>query len=117
LTPRKRPIAQDRVELVADGLVRLTLKRPFNDSTFAIDMDPLSLLVRLSMAVPPPRFNGVRYAGVLAANSHFRSRVVPPPKAAERDGHGTHDDEGATGTANDGPPPSLARAIARGASF
>jgi hypothetical protein len=73
------PIAQDRIQLVADDLVRLTLKRPFADGTFAIDLDPLSLLVRLCTAVPPPRFNTLRYAGVLAANSKWRARVVPPP--------------------------------------
>ncbi|MBK7583349.1 MAG: transposase [Myxococcales bacterium] len=31
------PIAQDRIQLVADDLVRLTLKKPFSDGTFAID--------------------------------------------------------------------------------
>ncbi len=69
------PISQDRIRLVDDDLVRLTLKRPFSDGTFAIDMDPLSLVARLAASVPPPRFNTVRYAGVLAANSKWRSRV------------------------------------------
>ncbi|MBN2192920.1 MAG: transposase [Polyangiaceae bacterium] len=75
------PLAQDRVKLVAAGLVRLTLKRLFSDGTVAIDLDPLSLLVRLAMSVPPPRFNSVRYVGVLAAHSSWRARVVPPPPA------------------------------------
>jgi hypothetical protein len=61
------PLAQDRVQLVAGDLVRLTLKRPFNDGTVAIDLDPLSLLVRLAMSVPPPRFKSVRYAGPMEA--------------------------------------------------
>ena len=57
------PLAQDRLELLPDGLVRITLKRPFADGTTAVDLDPLSLLFRLCAAVPPPRFNTIRYAG------------------------------------------------------
>jgi len=60
------PIAQERVTHGPDGLVRITLKRPFADGTVAVDMDPLSLLSRLATAVPPPRLHTVRYAAVLA---------------------------------------------------
>src|SRR4249920_2521112 len=42
-------------------------------------MDPLSLLCRLATSVPPPRFHTVRYAGVLAAASPWRSRIIPRP--------------------------------------
>ena len=48
------PLAQERVELQQDGLVRLSLKRAFADGTVAVDMDPLSLLCRLATSVPPP---------------------------------------------------------------
>ncbi len=78
------PIAQERVTHGPDGLVRITLKRPFADGTVAVDMDPLSLLSRLATAVPPPRLHTVRYAGVLAPASKMRPKVVPrPPVAAE----------------------------------
>jgi hypothetical protein len=40
-------------------------------------MDPLSLLCRLAASVPAPRFNTVRYAGVLAANAKLRPRILP----------------------------------------
>jgi hypothetical protein len=73
------PIAQERVTHGPDGLVRITLKRPFADGTVAVDMDPLSLLCRLAASVPAPRFNTVRYAGVLAANAKLRPRIVPQP--------------------------------------
>jgi len=63
-------IAQERVTHGPDGLVRITLKRPFADGTVAVDMDPLSLLSRLATAVPPPRRHTVRYAG----SSHLRAR-------------------------------------------
>jgi Putative transposase/Transposase zinc-binding domain len=72
------PVAQERVELLPDGLVRLHLKRQFSDGTVAVDLDPLSLLCRLASSVPPPKMHLVRYAGVLAAAHKWRPRVVPP---------------------------------------
>jgi len=42
----------------------------------AVDMDPLSLLCRLAASVPPPRFHTVKYAGVLAPASSWRSRLA-----------------------------------------
>jgi len=73
------PIAQERVELQPNGLVRITLKKAYRDGTVAVDMDPLSLLCRLATSVPPPRFHTIHYAGVLAAASPWRSRVTPTP--------------------------------------
>jgi hypothetical protein len=61
------PVAQERLELRPDGLVRIVLKKAYADGTVAVDMDPLSLLCRLATRVPPPRFHTVRYAGVPAA--------------------------------------------------
>ncbi|WP_436602297.1 transposase [Sorangium sp. So ce1036] len=72
-------IAQERVELQQDGLVRLSLKRAFADGTVAVDMDPLSLLCRLAASVPPPRFHTVKYAGGLASASPWRKRIGPRP--------------------------------------
>jgi hypothetical protein len=69
-------------------LVRITLKKAYADLTVAVDMDPLSLLCRLATSVPPPRFHTVRYAGVLASASPWRSRIAPspPPEAAAATG-------------------------------
>jgi len=79
------PIAQERVTEGPEGLVRITLKKPFSDGTVAIDLDPLSLLTRLCASVPPPKVHTVRYAGVLASASRLRSRVVPKPKGREQE--------------------------------
>jgi len=73
------PLAQERLHLLPDGLVRIELKRPFRDGTVAVDLDPLSLLCRLAALVPPPRCHLVHYAGVLGAASKWRALVVPPP--------------------------------------
>src|SRR5262249_20316345 len=54
-----------------------TRARSLRDGTWAIDLDPLSLLSRLAAAVPPPRQHTVRYAGVLAAAAKWRPAIVP----------------------------------------
>ena len=72
------PIAQERLHILPDNLVRIELKRPFRDGTVAIDLDPISLLCRLAASVPPPGCHLVHYAGVLGAASKLRALVVPP---------------------------------------
>jgi hypothetical protein len=62
-------------------LVAITLKRAYADGTVAVQMDPLPLLCRLAMMVPPPRFHTVKYAGVLAAASKLRARIARTPTA------------------------------------
>ena len=73
------PLAQERLSLLPDGLVRITLRKPFRDGTYAVDMDPLSLLCRLATMIPPPRIHVVRYSGVLAPAAKLRALIVPPP--------------------------------------
>jgi hypothetical protein len=83
------PLAQQRLELLDNGLCRLSLKRAFSDGTVALEMDPLSLLCRLAASVPAPGFNTVRYGGVLASAAHFRPQVIPSPPAAQPDADGS----------------------------
>ena len=91
-------LAQERLQLLDSGLVRIALRRPFRDGTVAIDLDPLSLLCRLAAAVPSPRTHTVRYAGVLGSASKWRALVVPPPPA------GTEEQATATGPSSSRPP-------------
>ena len=85
------PIAQERLHILPDNLVRIELKRPFRDGTIAIDLDPLSLLSRLAASVPPPGFHLTHYAGVLGSASKLRSLIVPPlPPKAETDATPCH---------------------------
>ena len=83
------PIAQERLKILPDNLVRIELNRPFSDGTVAVDLDPLSLLCRLAASVPPPGFHLVHYAGVLGSASKLRPLVVPapPPKAVTDSTH------------------------------
>jgi hypothetical protein len=73
------PLARERLERLPDHRVRLQLKRPWSDGTYALEMDALALLSRLAASVPPPRQHVVVYAGVLASNSRWRPLVIPPP--------------------------------------
>jgi hypothetical protein len=81
------PLAAERIERINEhddqqgGRVRLRLKRPFGDGTWAVEMDELSLVARLAALVPPPWQNQVRYSGVLATASKLRPRIVPKPPA------------------------------------
>ncbi len=74
------PIAQERLHILPNDLVRIELKRPFSDGT--IDLDPLSLLCRLAASVPPPACHLVHYSGILGAASKLRPLVVPAPPTA-----------------------------------
>jgi hypothetical protein len=76
------PLAKERLTLLPDNRVRLELKRPFSDGTYALEMDVLSLLARLAAAVPPPKLHLVRYSGVLAPASAWRPLVIPQPESS-----------------------------------
>lgn len=88
------PIAQERITQGPEGLVRIALKKSFSDGTYAIDLDPLSLLTRLCASVPPPRFHTTRYAGVLASASKLRSRIIPNVDAMPSGAESNIEDQG-----------------------
>jgi hypothetical protein len=75
------PVAQDRLERLADGRLELRLKHAWKDGTSAIVLEPDDLMVRLVAAVPPPRWHLLRYFGVLSSHSRLRREVVPHPPA------------------------------------
>jgi hypothetical protein len=76
------PIANDRLGSGPGGLVRLTLKKPFADGTWAIDLDLLSLM-RLAALVPPAFQHQIRLFGVLSAHAAWRPFIVPPSACAD----------------------------------
>jgi len=71
------PLAQNRLEELADGRLRYRMKRPGKDGTTSLLFDPLDLISRLCAIVPPPRFNMIRYHGLFAPNAPLRSHIVP----------------------------------------
>jgi hypothetical protein len=71
------PISNERLSLLPDGRIRHKLKRRWKDGTKAVIYEPMELMERLAALVPPPRFNILRYYGVLAPASSLRRYIVP----------------------------------------
>ncbi len=70
-------VAQDRLSLLVDGRVVLTLKTAWTDGTRYLVFKPLELLEKLAALTPRPRINLVLYHGVLAPHARWRARVSP----------------------------------------
>ena len=62
---------------LTDGRLLYELKHRWRDGTTHIGFEPLEFLEKLAALVPPPRFNLVRYHGVLAPAARHRAEVVP----------------------------------------
>ena len=71
------PLSTERLSLLPDGRLLYRLKRRWRDGTSHMIFEPLKLVERLAALVPPPRFNLVRYFGVLGPAARFRPLVVP----------------------------------------
>ena len=71
------PVATARLSLLPDGRLLYRLKRRWRDGTSHVIFEPLELVEELAALVPPPRFNLVRYGGVLAPGARWRPLVIP----------------------------------------
>ena len=60
------PIATERLSRLPDGRLLYELRHRWRDGTTHLGFEPLEFLEKLAALVPPPRFNLVRYHGVLA---------------------------------------------------
>jgi hypothetical protein len=79
------PLAQERIELLADGRVGVTLAHPWADGTRALVFTPVEFLEKLAVLIPKPRVNLLVYHGVLAARARHRAvalRAIPSPASA-----------------------------------
>ncbi len=70
------PLGIDRVRWREDGLVELSLPRPWSDGTTSLRFEPLTFIGRLVPLIPPPRRHQVRYHGVLAPNASWRKEIT-----------------------------------------
>jgi hypothetical protein len=70
------PLAQERLELSADGKVLLRLRRPWSDGTRAIRFEPTEFLEKLAAMTPRPRVNLLVYHGVFAPHARRRADAV-----------------------------------------
>jgi hypothetical protein len=80
----RAPFALDRIEIDPEGNVRYRLLRPWTTPTSTrthLTFDPLAFLRRLAALIPSPYQNLVRYHGVFANRSKYRSTLPLPPSA------------------------------------
>ncbi len=77
------PFAEDAVKALPDGQVRMYFKQPTRQGATFTDISRDTFLARLAALVPPPRFNLVRYYGVLANRHKLRPRIAPKTAADE----------------------------------
>jgi hypothetical protein len=70
------PLAQERLELLPDGRVGLTLAHPWSDGTRALVFDGVEFLEKLAVLIPKPRINLVVYHGILAPRARDRTAAV-----------------------------------------
>ena len=71
------PVAQNALDLTADGNVLLRLRRPWRDGTRAIRFEPSELREKLALMTPRPRANLLLYTAPAAG---YRLRASPPPR-------------------------------------
>jgi hypothetical protein len=76
------PVAQDALQLTAEGRVLLRLRRPWRDGTRAIRFEPSELLEKLAALVPRPRANLLLYHGAFAARGCWRLPQATGPRTA-----------------------------------
>jgi len=70
--------SQERLSELPDGRLAYRLKRPLGDGRQIVLLQPTEFLRRLATLVPPPRAHLIRYHGVFAPASRWRSQVIPP---------------------------------------
>ena len=75
------PLARTRLQRRGDGLLVLTLRKPYANGTTDFLFSEVELAQRLAALVPPARKNSVSYHGVLAPRHRFRNQVIPVPPA------------------------------------
>jgi len=71
------PVAAERLSLLPDGRLLYRLRHRWRDGTSHVIFEPVELVEKLAALVPPPRFNLVRYNGVLAPAAGWRSLIIP----------------------------------------
>jgi hypothetical protein len=75
-------VATERLSALPDGRLLYHLKHRWRDGTTHVVFERLEFVAKLAALVPPPRFNQVRYHGILAPAAGWRSSIVPLAAAA-----------------------------------
>ena len=70
------PLAQDRIEVLPDGRIGVTLARPWADGTQALVFTGVEFLEKLAVLIPKPRVNLLLYHGILAPRAQHRAAAL-----------------------------------------
>jgi len=70
------PFAEERLEEGRSGNLIYRLRKPLRDGRTFLEVEPLDLLRRLSVLIPPKGQNLTRYHGVFAPNSKHRKHLA-----------------------------------------
>ena len=74
------PISNERLEITAEGKVKLRLKTRWSDGTTHLLFTPGEFIEKLMALIPPRKSHLVRWGGVLAPNSPFRAAITLRPE-------------------------------------
>ena len=77
------PLSLESLSKMPDGQIAYKLRKPIRGRTHRL-LEPLQFLARLSALIPPPRHPLIRFHGVVAPNSSWRSEVIPESKEEMR---------------------------------
>jgi hypothetical protein len=81
-------VATERLSELPDGRLLYELRHRWRNGATHVVFEPLEFVAKLAALVPPPRFNLVRYHGILSPAAPWRPAVVPlAPEAAEPAAH------------------------------
>jgi Putative transposase len=103
LRPR---LALERLTESAHGQLLFELAHPRADGTTHLLLDPLELIEKIALLIPPPRFQTLRFHGVLGPRAAGRSAVIPRRHDAVDEGPAAGRSEG-TGPRAEPSPGSL----------
>jgi hypothetical protein len=70
------PLALERLTESSRGQVVFELSHPRADGATHLLLDPLELIEKLTLLIPPPRFHTLRFHGVLGPAAAWRSAVI-----------------------------------------
>ena len=73
------PLALERLTDSSGGQLLYELPHPRRDGSTHLLLDPLELIEKLSVLIPAPRFHTLRFHGLLAPHSSWRSQIIPRP--------------------------------------
>lgn len=79
------PYASERFREREDGKIEYELRRPRDDGSTHLILEPLDLLEKLAALIPPPREHGLTYHGILAPHAKKRGEVTRSSRAAPDD--------------------------------